>query len=152
MYAYQELVGACQRLLRRSPQPQFSGLGVVIYRGEFNALPTLPLVRDAGIALPVAGVEEIAHVLVSISQYHDARHDGFHFIHEDAGLTHLCRYFSPSIPRGFDPVNYRGGARYRTAELGSLHSGIVAIAIVGATGDCYGFRNGTVEVCDRERA
>lgn len=124
----------------------FSGFGAAFYTGEPGELPIAPLVTDLGFALPILGLPEIARVLVSISQLQDVRHDGFHLVHEGSELTHICQFFSPPIPTGFRATKYGVGARYRAAELASLHPNVTATVIVAPSRSAYGFRRGVVEV------
>jgi hypothetical protein len=120
----------------------FSGLGVVIYRGRFMDLPVSPLLQKSEVQPSIDNDVEIANLLVSISRYSDVKHDGFHFIHEQEGLTHLCQFVSPTIPSKYEPTQYGVGARHRSAELTSLMNSISAVIVVERNGYVREFVNG----------
>jgi hypothetical protein len=124
----------------------FTGLGVVIYLGQFKELPVSPLLQISQLEPAIANDADIAKLLVSISRYSDSRHDGFHLAHEQEGLTHLCQFVSPPIPNRYEPKQYGVGARHRSAELTSLIDNISAVVVVDRDRQIRIFVNGMNKV------
>lgn len=150
MHRHEEIAQQIRLMLGQGAPADFSGFGVVIYQGYFDDLPVSPLLEDSEIEPPINNNAEIANLLLSISRYSDARHDGFHFIHERRGLTHLCQFFSPPIPTSYKPKKYGIGARYRSSELGSLINDVTAVIVVEKDGDISIFIDGTSRVLMHE--
>lgn len=139
------------RSIFRAGIPQdFSGLGVVVYRGCFESLPVSPLLQKSEIEPTIDESACIARFLLSISQYSNIQHDGFHFIHELKGLTHVCQFVSPPIPPEHKPKQYGVGARYRSAELTSLLDSISAVLVVERNGNIRTFVNGMMTLLKHE--
>lgn len=142
MLSIREIVQhVCQRQVVPSSS-DFSGFGVVLYRGNIADLPVTPLTTGSESGLPEADVSKIADLLFAVSRYSDDRHDGFHFVHESLGLTHFAQFFAPPIPKGYAAKRYAVGARYRSAELGSLIENVVAVLVVGKDGNVRVFQDG----------
>jgi DNA integrity scanning protein DisA with diadenylate cyclase activity len=150
MCRHEEIAQQIRLLLRQGVPADFAGFGVVIYRGCLDDLPVSPLLDDSEIEPPINDDAEIANLLLSISRYSDTRHDGFHFIHECRGLTHLCQFFSPPIPTSYKPKQYGVGARHRSSELGSLMNDVTAVIVVERDGDISVFISGTSRVLKHE--
>lgn len=142
MNRYESLCREIGQVLSNGMPCDFSGFGAVIYRGLLTDLPTSPLVQDSLVTPSINRDAEIASLLVSLSRYSDVRHDGFHFIHQSAGLTNLSLFVSPPIPTNFKPTHYGVGARHRSAELISRMGVIEAVVIVEKTGKIHVFVNG----------
>ncbi len=120
----------------------FTGFGAVIYQGDFNVFPTTPLIEESALVPSIIDDSEIASLLISLSQYSDYRHDGFHFIHHQMGLTFLSIFISPAIPIGYEPKHFNVGARYRSAELISRMDNIGGVLIVEKSGRINKIING----------
>jgi len=142
MNRYKSLCREIGQVLANGIPSDFSGFGAVIYRGSLTDFPTSPLVQDSLVTPPINHDAEIASVLVSLSRYSDARHDGFHFIQQINGLTSLSLFVSPPIPANYKPTHYEVGARHRSAELISMIGTIEAVVIVEKTGKIRVFVNG----------
>jgi hypothetical protein len=136
------IIKKVSELRQESPAADFSGFGLVIYRGSIDDFPITPLLSNSAPHSPIKDTRELADYLVSISRYSDVRHDGFHFAHVSLGLTHIAQFFSPPIPKAYHPEKFGVGARYRSAELGSLVKNIISIAIFGKDGNVVVFENG----------
>jgi hypothetical protein len=121
---------------------EFSGIGVVIYRGKVERFALSPLVQDSVLSAPLKGDGEIAKFLISISRYSDPRHDGFHFVEEAAGLTHVSQLVSPLIRPDHAPSVFNVGARYRSAELISMMDTVSGVLVVEKNGRVLQFRHG----------
>jgi len=134
MNRYESLCREIRHCLSTGVPSDFSGLGVVIYGGLMTDLPTSPLVQDSLVIPPINRDSEIARLLVSLSRYSDVRHDGFHFVHQDEGLTRFSLYVSPPIPAGYKPTHYGVGARHRSAELISRMREIESVVVVEKQG------------------
>jgi hypothetical protein len=125
----------------RVPQ-DFTGTGIVVYKTTIESLPVIPLVRDSVLDQSIIDETEILTYLISISRYEDHRHDGFHFVHVNKGLTHISQFFSPPIPNGYCPNKFGIGARYRASEIGSLLEEIFEIIVLGRDGEVSVFNKG----------
>jgi len=150
MIRYESLASEIHTIFCEGIPQNFSGLGVVIYRGCFKGLPVSPLLEKSEIEPAIDYDVGIARFLLSISRYSDIQHDGFHFIHELKGLTHLCQFVSPPIPTEYTPKQYGVGARYRSAELTSLMDNICAVLVVERSGNIRAFINGAMTVLKHE--
>lgn len=137
-----EIYNQVIRLRKEPVASDFSGFGLLIYRGDVLDLPVSPLVKMAKLENPISEVEKILEFLFSISRYSDIRHDGYHLIHENLGLTHIAHFFAPPIPHDFIPNKFNVGARYRSAEIGSIIPTIASIVIFGTNGNISQFQNG----------
>lgn len=142
MFLVSEIIQIISDLREVQRESDFSGCGIVVYRGRIEAFPVSALVEDSKLRPPIATNQEIARFIFSISRYEDVRHDGFHFVHEQLGLTDIAQYFSPQIPKGFQPGRFAIGARYRSAELGSHIENVESVAIVGREGGIVRFKDG----------
>lgn len=130
MIRYERLCREIRQCLSEEVPSDFSGFGVVIYRGLVTDLPISPLVENSLVTPPINHDSEIAKLLVSLSRYSDVRHDGFHFVHQDDGLTRFSLFVSPPIPVCYKPTHYDRGARHRSAELISRMVTIEAVVVV----------------------
>jgi hypothetical protein len=119
-----------RQCLSKEVPSDFSGFGVVVYGGLLTDLPTSPLVENSQVTPPINRDSEIARLLVSMSRYSDVRHDGFHFVHQDDGLTRFSLFVSPPIPVCYKPTHYGIGARHRSAELISRMATVEAVVVV----------------------
>lgn len=132
--------------LRAEMTADFAGVGLLVYRPPLS-LPVLPMVRDTEqLALPVAGVKEVAELLQQISQRSSVFHDGFHLVDaETSSVTHVSQFFSPPIPKlacPSVPIS-NGGARHMAAFIGSFIPEVVVAAIHSPGENCgVGFVNG----------
>ena len=135
MFTEQEIIASIKKNYTNQIRGNFSGFGIVIYKDTITRLPISPLRKDTK---PLAdidkNVETTINFLYEISGWDDARHDGFHFIKVNFGLTHVSQYFSPPIPSNFRHTTYNIGARYRTAQYGSLLSDVLSVIVLNKDG------------------
>ena len=61
------------------------------------------------------------------------------------GLLSISQYFSPPISKSDENTVYDVGARYRTAQYGSLCKGVLIIIVVAQTGLISIAKNGIIE-------
>jgi hypothetical protein len=110
------------------PEKEFCGIGVVLYL-DYTGLPVLPLCYGQSIQKGGSLVER----LIQASLYSNPCHDGFHLISSKLQLTHTNQYFAPPIPLNVSPyirTTKNIGARYMTAQLGSLLPCVICTGIV----------------------
>lgn len=136
MFTEQEIIDSIKKNYTNQRRDIFSGFGIVVYKDTITRLPISPLLKDKK---PIAddidkNVETTINFLYEISGWDDARHDGFHFIKVNSGLTHVSQYFSPPIPSNFRHTTYNIGARYRTAQYGSLLSDVLSVIVQNKDG------------------
>jgi len=114
----------------------FSGMGLVLYRGR-HTLPHLSLRNSEPAILEHAvGPKHVAHVLSELASTNSPWHDGFHFIDEDEGrLTHVAQFISPPIPTQVALISSEGGARHMSAALASLLCGISMVGVMTSRGE-----------------
>jgi|GEM_PF-6110840 len=118
----------------------FSGIGIVIYN-DLQRLPYSELTPDAGkrFSLPISDPERILRIFQEISSVKSPYHDGFHLISSGLTLTNLCCYFAPPIVVG---LGFQGihGARFRSAQYGSVLPAVDRVAIIGKEYQSYIFK------------
>ena len=117
-------------LLNTTPPINFTGCGLVIYKGDIEQYSQTPLVEKSALTPPISDNNEIAKTIYNISNYSDLRHDGFHFINSCIGLTNISLFVSPPIPKNYKPTCFGVGARHRSAELISLLEDTEAVLVV----------------------
>ena len=143
MYTEQEIIASIEKNYTNQTRDNFSGFGIVVYKGTITRLPISPLLKNTK---PIAdigkNVETTINFLFEISRWDDERHDGFHFIKTNVGLTHISQYFSPPIPSNFRHTTYNIGARYRTAQYGSLLSDILSVIVLNKEGGLHILKEG----------
>ncbi|TDN63936.1 hypothetical protein B0G77_7627 [Paraburkholderia sp. BL10I2N1] len=124
----------------------FSGLGILFYRGPLR-LPVVPLGDQTLFdpALPVAGFENIARVLASISTVASVWHDGFHLVDvETTQLTHASQFFAPPVEILQASVQHGTpmGARQLAAMAGSRMDTVACTGLLSKTSDPVVFSGG----------
>ncbi len=124
----------------------FTGLGIIFISEDIGTLPISPLLNEDGFNTADVDEQAIVNFLFSISNHKDKRHDGFHVVSQDLGLLKISQYFSPLIPEGFNDTVFNVGARYRTAQYGSLYENVASIIVVSQKGEVSIARNGIVEL------
>ncbi len=110
------------------PENEFCGLGVVMY-SAYDDLPVLPLCSDQSIQKGSSLEEQLAQA----SLFSNPCHDGFHLISDELQLTHTNQYFAPPLPltaNAYSKVKYTCGARFMSAQIGSLLSMVSCVGIV----------------------
>jgi hypothetical protein len=123
----------------------FTGLGIIVVNNADDSLPVSPLLKGANDFSSYKSENKIVDFLFEISSYLDKRHDGFHIVSKEQGLLRISQYFSPPIPKSFDNTVFDVGARYRTAQYGSLCKNVDLIVVVGQFGSISIAKNGLVE-------
>ncbi len=122
------------------PENEFCGIGVVLY-SDYYALPVFPLCPDQ----PHKHHDRLVDELVSASLLSNPCHDGFHLISLDFELTHRNQYFAPPLPDSKEvlkqPITSRG-ARYVSAQLGSLLPCVCFTGVVSERDGLIIFENG----------
>ena len=136
MFTEQEIIASIKKNYTNQTRDYYSGFGIVVYKDTITRLPISPLLEDAK---PIAddidnNLEATINFLYEISGWDDTRHDGFHFIKVNSGLTHVSQYFAPPIPPSFRHTTYNVGARYRTAQYGSLLSDVLSVIVQNREG------------------
>lgn len=124
----------------------FTGLGIILINKDIVTLPISPLLSEDGSNTEDLDIQEIANFLFSISNLNDKRHDGFHVVSRDFGLLKISQYFSPLIPNDFNKTVFDVGARYRTAQYGSLYEEVTSIIVVSQKGQVSIAKDGIVEL------
>ncbi len=124
------------------PENEYCGIGAVLY-SDFNGLPVLPLCPKQKINMEHSLAEQLAYA----SLYSNPCHDGFHLISDKLLLTHTNQYFAPPLPFDkavyADPIHHHG-ARYVSAQIGSLMSCVYCTGIISEKDDLVVFINGRV--------
>jgi hypothetical protein len=124
--------------------PGFTGLGIILC-DDLDSLPISPLLTSSNSLKMFSSESEIIKFLFQISNVNDKRHDGFHIVKLKSKSVLFSQYFSPQLPPNFKSLIYNVGARYRTAQLGSLYENIKAIITVNQHCEIYVFRNGHMD-------
>lgn len=131
--------------VRKGVPTGFTGLGIILINKDIGTLPISPLLRKDCLHEGYLDAQGVVNFLFSISNLKDKRHDGFHIVNCDVGLLKISQYFSPLIPNDLIETVFDVGARYRTAEYGSLYENVNSIIIVSQKGEVSVANNGTVE-------
>lgn len=126
----------------------FSGMGVILIEDNTVTLPITPLLSAKCDLSSFRNEKEIVDFILGISNSSDKRHDGFHVISLKKGLLSISQYFSPPIPKFDKNTICDVGARYRTAQYGSLCKGILSIIVVAQTGLISIAKNGIMETLE----
>lgn len=129
-----------QNVRKRIPKEEFCGLGVIIY-SNIKDLPILPLCPNQAIEKGKELVEQLALA----SFYSNPCHDGFHLISDKLELTHKNQYFAPQIPAQKDAFDFglmNRGARYMSAQIGSLIPSVCCIGIFSNRDGLVVFQDG----------
>ncbi|MGZ8214510.1 MAG: hypothetical protein ACXWTP_08425 [Methylosarcina sp.] len=122
------------------PAREFCGIGVVLY-SDFKSLPVLPLCPNQLIQQE----QNIVDKLVSASLLSNPCHDGFHLISLELEVTHTNQYFAPPLPSSMNIYGRQmknRGARYVSAQIGSLLPGVCCTGIVSDRDGLVIFENG----------
>lgn len=130
-------------VIKEIPQG-FTGLGLILIDNDIGMLPISPLLSEDG-NYGTLNDQQIINFLFEISNIKDKRHDGFHVVSKEHGLLKISHYFAPVIPIGFNETVFNVGARYRTAQYGSLYKNVSSIIVIGQKGDVSLAKNGIVE-------
>lgn len=131
--------------VREGLPSDFTGLGIIVIDNNAAYLPISPLLKGVNNLSAYQAENEIVDFLFEISSCVDKRHDGFHIVSQEQGLLKISQYFSPPIPESFDNTVFDVGARYRTAQYGSLCKNVALIIVIGQSGSISIARNGLVE-------
>lgn len=110
------------------PKNEFCGLGVVMYL-MYDGLPVLPLCSDQFFQKSNSLAEQLAQA----SFFSNPCHDGFHLISDELQLTHTNQYFAPPLPSkvtAYSKPKSTCGARYMSAQIGSLLPMVSCVGIV----------------------
>lgn len=142
-------LNAISEVTKKGTPNGFSGLGIILINKDIGMLPISPLLSEDGIHTEALDVQAIVNFLFSISNLNDKRHDGFHIVSRDLGLLKISQYFSPLIPKDFNETVFDVGARYRTAQYGSLYKEVTSIIVVNQKGEVSIAKNGIVELIVR---
>jgi hypothetical protein len=132
--------------LRTGVPTGFTGLGIIFVNKDIGTLPISPLLSEEEFSTAGLDAHTIVNFLLSISNLKDKRHDGFHVVSRDLGLLRISQYFSPLIPKSFNETVFNVGARYRTAQYGSLYENVSSIIIISQQREVYIAKNGVVEL------
>jgi hypothetical protein len=127
----------------------FSGMGIILVDNESSDLPVSSLLSSNYDLSKYNNDKEIIGFLFEISHVKDIRHDGFHIVDTNNGLLCISQYFGPVIPATDVKTVYDVGARYRTAQYGSLCKGVVAIIIVSQAGIISIAQKGCMETLEK---
>lgn len=110
---------------------QFSGLGLILYKGDVNLLPISGLKKiNEDIHLPLASYNLILEFLLDISQSDNKYHDGFHLLNNNFKLTHISQYVAPPIIENMVLDSESGGSRVRTAVYSSFLNNVIASGVL----------------------
>ncbi|WP_111976843.1 diadenylate cyclase [Algibacillus agarilyticus] len=133
-------------IARKGVPTGFTGLGIILINEDIGMLPISPLLSEDGFYTENLDAKAVANFLFSISNIKDKRHDGFHVVSRDSRLLKISQYFSPLIPKGFNKTVFDVGARYRTAQYGSLYENVTSIIVVNQKGEVSIAKKGVVEL------
>ncbi|MGL4579960.1 MAG: diadenylate cyclase [Shewanella xiamenensis] len=133
-------------IARKGVPTGFTGLGVILINNDIGTLPISHLLSEDGFLTEDLDAQNVVNFLFSISNIKDKRHDGFHVVSGDARLLKISQYFSPLIPKGFNGTVFDVGARYRTAQYGSLYENVTSIIVVSQKGEVSIAKKGVVEL------
>ncbi len=139
----EEVFNLCTKVIE-TKQPNFSGIGLVVYdTATFDESRHCNLRPD--ITCPPYRVddERIVDYLMEISDYHNTLHDGFHMVNEKGILTHVAQYFVPPVINGVMPNQYHG-VRFHSSLCGSTLEGVLFIAIICSDESIYILKDGKV--------
>ncbi len=142
----EEFLKAIAENLRIGVPTGFTGLGIIFVNKDIGTLPISPLLSEEEFSTAGLDAHTIINFLFSISNLKDKRHDGFHVVSRDLGLLKISQYFSPLIPKSFNKTVFNVGARYRTAQYGSLYENVSSIIVISQQGEVYIAKNGVVEL------
>jgi DNA integrity scanning protein DisA with diadenylate cyclase activity len=142
----EKFLKAINKVLRKGVPTGFTGLGIVFINKDIGTLPISPLLSKDDFNLADLDAQAIVNFLFSISNLNDKRHDGFHVVSRDLGLLKISQYFSPLIPKGFNETVFNVGARYRTAQYGSLYENVTSVLVISQKGKVSIAKNGVVEL------
>lgn len=110
---------------------QFSGIGLILYKGDVNLLPISSLnIINNNIHLPIASYDSIIEFLLTISKINNKYHDGFHLLNQDFKLTHISQYVAPPIIKDMALGSEPGGSRFRTAVYSSFLSNVIGSGVL----------------------
>jgi hypothetical protein len=127
------------KLYTQSEKP-FSGVGILI-SNDISLLPISPLYDTKA----EINDTDLLEQLLSLSNYNNLYHDGFHVLSTDLKITHSSQYFYPKPPKDFLlNVNSKHGVRYFVAKIGSTLPNIEYTAIVGGDYGVCIFKNGKI--------
>lgn len=140
------IINSIKNRIEEGVPVDFSGMGVILVENGIHNLPITPLLSDENNFSNYKKENEIADFLFEISRIGDKRHDGFHVINLANGLLSISQYFSPPIQISCESTIYNVGARYRTAQYGSMCKGVLLIIVVAQTGLMSIAKNGIMEV------
>jgi hypothetical protein len=132
--------------VRKGVPTGFTGLGIIFIGEDIGTLPISPLLNEDSFNSADLDTQAVVDFLFSISNLKDKRHDGFHVVSRNLGLLKISQYFSPQIPKGFNGTVFNVGARYRTAQYGSLYENVTSIIVISQKGEVSIARNGVVEL------
>lgn len=127
------------------PENEFCGLGVVMY-STYDDLPVLPLCSDQSINKGSSLAEQLAQA----SLFSNPCHDGFHLLSDELQFTHTNQYFAPPLPSKasqYSKAKKTCGARYMSAQLGSLLPMVSCTGIVSDSEGIVIFEDGLEIKC-----
>ena len=113
----------------------FTGFGLIFVKDNTGDLPLSSLLNISNDYSEYENEKKIIDFLINISNIDDFRHDGFHVVSLTHGLTLISQYFSPPIPENFKNLQYGVGARFRTAQYGSLCNEVISVIVINQTGE-----------------
>lgn len=138
------------RSLAANVSPQFTGLGLILYRSA-DELPITPLgSKNSALraGLPVIAREDVLRTLLAVADRSSECHDGFHLLDAGTGaLTHLAQFVSPPLDAAktnFD-ASPLVGARQMAALLTSKLPQVAFTAIVAVGGKIYIYEDGALQ-------
>ena len=134
------------KVIRKGVPTGFTGLGIILIDKNVGTLPISPLLSEEFYQQNALDVQEIVNFLFDISNIKDNRHDGFHVVYQNTGLLKISHYFSPLIPTEFNETVFDVGARYRTAQYGSLYENVSSIIVINQKGEVSVAKDGFVEL------
>lgn len=133
----EELYKILLKVYEESEKP-FAGIGILVC-DNIEKLPLIPLYDSKA---DLQG-ENISEQLLSLSNYKNKYHDGFHVVSTDLEITHIANYFYPKPHKDFYiKIDSGHGVRYFVAKLGSTLPNIKYSAIVGGEYGVCIFKDG----------
>ena len=132
-----------RQIARKERGQNFSGVGMLVYvRKTFSHKCYVDLRPKITCPENVRlGSKLCMDTLLDISDEKKPLHDGFIFFNEEGLMTHLSQYFAPRVSTRVPP-NLHHGARFKTAQYGSLLRGVLLTGIVSSNGDTFVFHKG----------
>lgn len=124
----------------------FTGLGIILVSGSVERLPISSLLSENCAYSNNNNEKDIVNFLFSLSNIVDNRHDGFHVVSLKTGELKISQYFSPMISLDSNKTVFDVGARYRSAQYGSLDENIDSIIVINQNGSISIARKGFVEL------